>query len=257
MHRFLNVHHAFALLLLLILVAPPVQVAAQAAPATLSITPATSTARPGERFNLQVLLTSDVPTRGLQLGLKFDPQVVQVDDVSAATFYSDWASMNGGSTTVIPFIADNTQGKVSIGGIAVLGGPELGGPSGAGPVLNLELTARAPQSGQTTLEFTDVVVSTAEARSVPTVSTTGAAIVVDSSAGAAAPQPPVQDFNVEPSGMPAPVHVPPEGPSASAPNWVLVGGLSLLVGLLTYALIVFGQAALARVPLRGLRRRPR
>ena len=105
---------------------------AHAATTSVTLQPQAYVANPGDHFNVDVVLTSDVPTRGVQFGLRFDPTVVQIDKVADGTYYQSWAQSNGAqASTVVAFKPDNTAGTVSVGGIAVLGGAG-GGPTGAG-----------------------------------------------------------------------------------------------------------------------------
>src|SRR5262245_36736898 len=139
---------------------------ARAAGASLSASPQTLVVAPGEQQRLEVIITTDVPTRGLQLALKWDPKVLQVDRVAAGKFYSDWATARGGQVSMIPQMSpDNAGGKTTIGGLAILGGsnPAGGnatdGPRGNGAALTVTVTGKQGAAGTTLLEFTNVVVS--------------------------------------------------------------------------------------------------
>jgi hypothetical protein len=149
---------AFALLLSL----PPAGVprTAHAAGTSLTVAPARKAVNPGEHFQLDVVINTETPTRGLQLALNYDPSVVQLDRVQVGSFYQSWASSNGAQASIaIPFRPNNTNGQTTLGGLAILGGPPLAGPTGSGPVLSLELTARDGINGRSPIAFAQGAVS--------------------------------------------------------------------------------------------------
>jgi hypothetical protein len=245
-----------AVLLILLIAALPVR-PVSASGTSLTVSPPTSDLEPGEHIHLQVVLNTEAPSRGLQFGMTFDPAVIQIDDVSVGSFYADWASSVGAGTTSIPFVPDNTSGRISIGGVAVLGGQPDAGATGSGVVLNLEATARGGGTGQSLLRFNDVVVSSAQARDLPEVAATGAVLQVGPSAAARAPA--QQTFGPTPgptSGSLAMAAMPSASDAQSATStpavaWPLVAALAIGVGLATYALIMGVSRLLALRPKRS------
>ena len=152
---------------------------AHAANTSVTISPPSVAANPGDQLKLDVILSSDVPTRGMQFGLTFDPNVIQIDKVVDGPFYQSWASAHGAQAqTVVPFKPDNAKGAVSVGGVAVLGGPPTDGPSGSGIVVTLQVTAKSGAQGVSQIGFTSVIVDDANSREIPAVASTGAAVGV-------------------------------------------------------------------------------
>jgi hypothetical protein len=241
------------------LLATLTSVPAHASGTTLTISPATSDVQPGDHLRLQVVLNTDTPTRGLQFGISYDPQLIQIDDVSMGPFYSDWADSAGAGTTSIPFVADNSAGRISIGGVAVLGGEPDSGATGSGVVLNLQATAREGSTGQSSLQFMNVVVSNAFARAIPEVAATGAVLQVGGASaepGAPAPQlfgptPGPTSPTLSMAALPPSTDTPPA--TSSAPAWPLVAALAVGVGVVTYGLAIGLSHLLA---LRSHRRGP-
>ena len=152
-----------------------------AAGASLSMVPATIALKPGASTDVFVVLTSDVPTRGIQLGLKYDPRIINIDHISDGTFYQGWASSQGlKASTMIPFKADNSKGSVTVGTTVILGGKPGQGATGSAPILIVSLTALAGATGQTTLDFVNVIVSDSATvpSGIPGVTASGCAIGV-------------------------------------------------------------------------------
>jgi hypothetical protein len=164
-----------ALLGAVVLFAPSVN----AAGASVTLNPAISTVKPGDHFRIDVVVTTDAPTRGLQLGIKFDPRLVQIDRVQNGPFYAGWASANGGqAANPVPFRPNNNTGDVPPGAVIILGGPPQAGPSGNGPALTLQMTARDNVNGRAPVEISTGVISSVQAQSMPNVVQTGGLVFV-------------------------------------------------------------------------------
>src|SRR5262245_13475145 len=54
---------------------------------SLVVSPSTPTVNPGDSFQVNIVINTDTPTRGLQLGMTYDPKLVQVDQVLPGPFY--------------------------------------------------------------------------------------------------------------------------------------------------------------------------
>ena len=131
------------------------QAAAQGAGAGLGLAPVSVDA--GDAFTVTLVITSDVPTRGAQLDLLFDPTVVRLNSVAQGSFYSSWAQANGsGSTAYFPPAINNTAGTATALAIAILGGTTGAGPTGQGALATLQMTALA--NGVTPLVITNTIV---------------------------------------------------------------------------------------------------
>jgi hypothetical protein len=133
----------------------------------LSISPTATAVNPGDQFTLDVVVTTDIVTRGLQFGLSFDPSLVQVNSVDEGTFYKSWADSNGETSIADPpWTVDNTSGTVSIGSVALLAPPssdpgavDTNGPSGSGTAATITLTAAQGVNNVATLTLSSVVIN--------------------------------------------------------------------------------------------------
>jgi len=178
---------------------------ARAASAELTFSPPSLVVDAGGRFNVDVVVTTDIATRGLQFGIAYDPALVQIDEVSDGSFYASWATAHGAqAATVIHFKPNNTTGHVSIGGMALFGA-SWDGPSGTGPVLHLAGTARPGASGTATLAFESPWVTSAQGAPIRPLSTGTAAL------GIGAPPAVQPRVDPVPTGR---VHLPEAGISA-------------------------------------------
>jgi len=120
----------------------------------------------GSAVNLDILISSNAPTRSAQVGFTFNPAVLSCSQVVEGTFYSSWAAQNGGSTLMFPSPSvNNTTGVITTGGVTVLGAqgtPDpvtggVGGATGDGIFLTLQCTAIA--TGVSPITLTNGVVS--------------------------------------------------------------------------------------------------
>jgi hypothetical protein len=188
-----------------------------AASTSVSISPATTSVQPGDNFDLDVVINSDTASRGVQFGLTFDPAVVQVTKVTPGGYYQDWAKSHQATASIaIPFKPDNQKGKVSTGGIAILGGPPTDGPTGTGTVLTVSFTGQPGANGTAKIEFVDLQVSSTSAQNIPDVVVTGAVVGVGAAGAAAAlqaPSPAVATIAPIPTATPGPnaYVIPPTG----------------------------------------------
>jgi hypothetical protein len=152
---------------------------ANAAGASVTLSPAISTVKPGDHFRIDVVVTTDAPTRGLQLGIKFDPSLLQIDRVQNGPFYASWATANGGqAANPVPFRPNNNTGNVPPGAVVIIGGPASAGPAGSGAALTLQMTARDNVNGRAPVEISTGVISSAQAQSIPNVVQTGGLVFV-------------------------------------------------------------------------------
>lgn len=113
-----------------------------------------------QQFMVDVLIRSDVPSRGAQCALSFDPGIIRVDKVIEGNFYKDWAAGKKAGTTKCCQVIDNGAGRVSSIGVSLVGQHESG-PSGTGRLLTYYMTALA--AGTSTLSLSDVVIVDAAA----------------------------------------------------------------------------------------------
>jgi hypothetical protein len=163
--------------------------AAAAGGTSLVVSPSTSSVNPGQSFQVDIVINTDAPTRGLQLGMTYDPHLVQVDQVLPGSFYQAWSDAHGGQgAAVLPFQPENGNGRLNVGAIVLLGGP-VDGPTGSGTVLSVRMTARGDVQGRTSLLLTDVIVSNPQAESIPNVTWTGGVVGVGLAPEAIGPPP--------------------------------------------------------------------
>ncbi|MDD5093572.1 MAG: cohesin domain-containing protein [Dehalococcoidia bacterium] len=108
-----------------------------------AINPISRDVRIGDTFTFDVLIDTEVPSRGAQCTLTFDPKMTRCDGVTEGDFYRDWASANGCTAVLFPGpVIDNENGQVSSIGIAILGTQE-GGAKGKGVLFSYHFTAIA------------------------------------------------------------------------------------------------------------------
>ena len=110
-----------------------------------------------DTFDVSVLVSTNIQSRGGMCGLTFSPTIVECTGVTVGTFYSDWASSHGGTTMPFgSFTINNTAGTVARVGIAIFGG-DPGGPMGSGVLYTYHF--HALQEGVATLTLTETSVS--------------------------------------------------------------------------------------------------
>jgi len=122
----------------------------------------------GDSFTINVIINSQVASRGVQCALSFDPSAMQCNGVTQGNFYTDWASANNVTTAVMPAspAIDNTQGIVATWAVAVMGqisGSEYsnaspGGAIGQGVVFSYSMTAKTGINKKISLQLSAVKV---------------------------------------------------------------------------------------------------
>lgn len=125
---------------------------------SLSVSMVDRHVKEGEAVSVDIRISTDTPCRGAQCSLSFDAALMKCDSVAEGGFFKDWADANGASTLMVPQSAtiDNSQGKVSTMGIAVMGG-NTGGAKGSGVLCTYHFTALADGTAAPTLS--EVVVA--------------------------------------------------------------------------------------------------
>ena len=141
--------------------------------ATMSVSPAILVVSPGAQVNLNIVLSSNMPTRGAQAGISFDSSILNCTQLGEGTFYSTWAASNGGSTLAFPTPTYPTpnptqpsSGQIGTMGVSILnvmGTPNpnggVGGATGSGVFLTLQCTAKTGITGVSPITLTNVVVA--------------------------------------------------------------------------------------------------
>lgn len=129
---------------------------------TLMLQPAELTVQPGEAFVLDVVISSDIPLRGAQCGIEYDPNLLQVDKVTEGEFFKEWLSQRktGPEDQTLMFPEprpDNTIGWVNEVGVTVMGGPRREGVTGSGVFLRYHMRARNKVSGEATVVLSNTL----------------------------------------------------------------------------------------------------
>jgi hypothetical protein len=124
--------------------------------ASISLLPASKTVTPGASFNISAMLTTNTPTRGAQLALRFNPAVLRCESVTPGAFYSDWATAHGATVLNFPVpVWDNLAGTVSDFGVSLVG-QDADGPTGTGIACTYRFIANA--TGTSPINITDAAI---------------------------------------------------------------------------------------------------
>jgi hypothetical protein len=159
---------AFLLALVLAVTALPMfSMPAFADTANLSFNPASQSVDKLESFTVAVMINVDEATRSAELSLSWDPALLRLDDADEGTFYSTWASANGGFTFFMAGTINNTAGTLEAAAISILGGA-AGGPSGSGTLMTFDFTALSTD-GISSLELDGVTVGDASSQPFATI----------------------------------------------------------------------------------------
>lgn len=157
--------------------ASPSTTAIQASPGevSMSISISQNQIGPGDNFTVNVIENTDIPSRGAQCALSFDPSAVTCDSATVGDLYSTWANNNSCQTVDFPSqpTIDNTAGSVSAVGVAIMGedaGMQKtgipGGVTGQGIFYSFVMTANAGVSKTVTFTLSDVEVDSSNAREI-------------------------------------------------------------------------------------------
>lgn len=117
-----------------------------------SMTVSPESVKAGDTFELKILLDTDTPSRGAEVGLTFDPKLVEIIELVEGSYYKDFAATSGASTLMMPPapVIDNAKGTVAGSGITVMGGSPTGaqGQKGNGIFLVYKIKAKANGSAK-------------------------------------------------------------------------------------------------------------
>ena len=151
-----------------------------ATPPSVTLVPRQSAVSPGSRLEVDVVLSSEAPTRGTEVGLDFDPALARLDGVVEGTFYSAWAKAHRATTTVIPRPprVDQARGRMVPVGIAIFGGPPTEGPTARGRLVTVNLTILPGVSGVLSLEPIGVKIVSSTGEAFPSVVSRGTSVTV-------------------------------------------------------------------------------
>jgi len=129
---------------------------------TIAISLANPMVKPGDDFDININITTDTPTRGMQTELHYDPKLIEISGFTEGTFYKAWAQANNASTVMVPNPSpDNQNGVVPLFSIVVVGGATGEGPKGSGTLVIFHAKAKAGASGTATLNLNNIIISDA------------------------------------------------------------------------------------------------
>ena len=125
---------------------------------TLWLLPSSRTVERGEEVNVSVTLYVPSPTRGLQFGVQWDRRVLDLRSYELGSFYLSWARAHGASVLQFPqWQLLPGDGGLTVGGVALLGGPSTGGPTGSGRVVVFHFIGTAEGTSPVTFTAPAVV----------------------------------------------------------------------------------------------------
>jgi hypothetical protein len=150
-----------------------IEITGLAGTAAVTVNPATTVTGNGSTFNVDININVlNAQSRGAQMNVTFDATKLICNSITEGTFYSAYASANGGSTLQYPVaVINNTSGTISTFGVSITEAG-TGGPTGSGQFARLSFTAKMPNTSAT-FSPTNIVVSSA----------TGGALTVGNVAG--------------------------------------------------------------------------
>jgi hypothetical protein len=123
----------------------------------LSVYPSSQTRAVGETFDVSVVVSTDVESRGAQCLLTFTPDLVKCTGAEEGNFYKGWANTHGANTMLLgSFNIDNVNGTTGKVGLAILGG-DWGGPTGSGVLYTYHFEAL--KDGEVEIRLTDARLS--------------------------------------------------------------------------------------------------
>jgi hypothetical protein len=136
-------------------------------PTSVQLSPSTLALKPGQSFEVEIMLTTAYVTRGTQFGLSYDPRLIEITKIDEGEYYRVWAMQNKASTIMAPGVTiDAERGLVRPFGVVVLGGTPTAGPNGRGLLATIEGRAKPGASGTTTLRLEAVEVSSVQSSQV-------------------------------------------------------------------------------------------
>jgi len=142
---------------------------------------------PGDKFTVNIMITSKMAARGGQCGVSFDPVALQCDSVIEGNFFKDWASANGVSTTMMPSepAIDNNKGTVEAVAIAVMGlsqaeqnGQKGQEAKGSGVFMSLQMTAKTGVNKRASIKLSDIQIGDANGDGIKNVTSTDGFITI-------------------------------------------------------------------------------
>jgi hypothetical protein len=155
---------------------------AGAANVTVSVVPSVSTVNPGSNFDVAVNVSTDVPARGFQCSLTWDPTKVTCNSVEQGSFFTSFAQQNNIMVQLMPgnLAADNKIGKFPPGidpqgtilynqAVFLMGGDQASdstypGPKGNGDIFIFHMTALPNTSGTVDFKLANVEVDNNHAK---------------------------------------------------------------------------------------------
>ena len=129
----------------------------------------------GDTFTVNVMINTQIASRGAQAALNFDPSTMECTSVTEGNFYKDWATTNGISTTMMPSSPniDNVKGTVEMTAVAIMGqsaaeqsGKAFGGAQGQGIFLSYQMKAKSGVNKTASIKISDVALMDSNANAI-------------------------------------------------------------------------------------------
>jgi hypothetical protein len=127
--------------------------------------PASPIIKPGVTFDIALKVDTTVTTNGMNFEAAFDKTILECQSITQGTFFSDWVNSHTNyNPTLVETPApacDNANGKITLGGIGMIGIdiPNGQGPSGSGTIYVLRFKSLAV--GVSSITLSNVILSDA------------------------------------------------------------------------------------------------
>jgi Cohesin domain len=165
----------------------PTNVQASPGDVTVSVSLDQQNIAPGDNFTVNIILNSDIPSRGAQCTFGFDPSAVMCDKAVEGGFYETWANNNSCQTMTFPSepVIDNTAGMVVAVGVAVMGEDSgmqktgiPGGATGDGILYSFQMTAKSGVSRTVKFTLSNVLVTSSEGLEIDGVTVNNGSVII-------------------------------------------------------------------------------
>ncbi len=125
---------------------------------SVSVVPSAQTVGQGDNVDVNIQVSSDVASRGVQFDVDFDHAAMTFLNATEGSYYSDWATANGDDDNfVAPTESLNGQSGHLAGAYVYIDGTTAGGPTGTGTAVTLHFKA-ANANNMSSLHLSKVVV---------------------------------------------------------------------------------------------------
>lgn|GEM_PF-3106570 len=135
---------------------------------SVSAVPSVENVKPGDKFDINIRVKNNQPSRGVQFSLNWDPAKVECVSADQGGYFKDFASAHGAELFILPSdkpVADNAAGKfpkskdpvmIALSGGRLDDGTALGA-TGEGDVFVLHMNVKDGASGPVDFKLANVV----------------------------------------------------------------------------------------------------